>query len=279
MSPSALSHAVAATEARLGVRLFHRTTRSVALTAAGEDLVARVKPAVKAIADAFEAVNAFRETPRGSLRISVAESAARLVYLPYIRPFLAQHPDVHVDLVIDNKLVDIVRDGYDAGVRTGDMVPRDMSAVSLGNDIRYVVAAAPTYFAKHGRPHNPEELSRHVGIRGRLASGGTYPWEFEKRGKPMRFEPHGPLTTGSHDVMLQAALAGDGLLWTADATLTEHLESGALETVLDDWSVGVPSLRLYYPGGKHVPATLRALVASIRATNGANATARSARRR
>lgn len=264
MSTSALSQAVAALEARIGTRLFHRTTRSVRLTAAGERFVGEVAPAVADIQGALERASEEAGTPSGALRINASAGAAHLAMWPYLVPFLRKYPEVHLDLVTDDRLIDIVREGFDAGIRTADTVPGDMVAVPFGPPIRFAVVGTPDYFARHGRPRTPADLVHHVCIRARMSAGHIYRWEFERRGETLAVETGGTLTLDEPRLMLEAALAGLGLAYVAEFQATEALAAGRLERVLEDWTPPFDRLCLYYPGRRHVPAPLRALVELIR---------------
>lgn len=266
MSTSAVSQAVAALESRLGARLFHRTTRSVRLTEAGERFVAEVTPAVAGIHGAMARVGDDGEAPRGTLRINLSLGAARRLMRPLLIPYMQRYPAVHVDLVTEERLIDIVREGFDAGFRTLDMVPGDMVAVPLGEPIRYAVVGSPGYFARHGRPRHPGDLARHACIRARMASGHIYHWEFEKHGEAVAVETAGPVTLDEPNLMLDAALAGIGLTYLSEYNVEEALADGRLERVLEDWTPPFDRLCLYYPGRRHVPAALRALVDLIRET-------------
>lgn len=265
MSTSALSQAVASLEARIGTRLFHRTTRSVRLTAAGERFVGEIGPAVADIHGALErASEEGGGTPSGSLRINTSAGAAQLAMAPYLIPFLRAYPAVHLDLVTDDRLIDIVRDGFDAGIRTAGTVPGDMVAVPFGPPIRFAVVGSPGYFAEHGRPLTPADLMRHTCIRARMSAGHIYRWEFERHGETLSVETGGTLTLGEPRLMLEAAVAGLGLSYLAEFHVAEGLAAGRLERVLEDWTPSFDRLCLYYPGRRHVPAPLRALVELIR---------------
>jgi DNA-binding transcriptional LysR family regulator len=264
MSPSALSHAIAALEQRIGVRLFHRTTRSVSLSQAGEQFLARVAPALREIGAAMEAVNDYRDKPTGSLRINTSEGAARMVLAPMVFEFMRRYPDMKVDIVTEGKLVDIVADGFDAGIRVHEDVPQDMIAVPCTPPLRFAVAGSPAYFAKHKKPRVPADLLAHNCVRSRYPSGAIYKWEFEKHGEQQEIDAKGSLTLDNHHLMIDTALEGVGLIWTSEWAIAEHLASGRLIRVLSDWSPAYPGLCLYYPGHRHVPAGLRAFIAVIR---------------
>jgi DNA-binding transcriptional LysR family regulator len=264
MSSTAVSHAVAGLEARLGVRLFNRTTRSVSLTAAGEQFLAQVAPALADIRAAVEGVNAHRETPTGTLRLNTSVGAARQILGPLILEYMARYPDMRVDIVTEGALVDIVKGGFDAGFRLAEFVPQDMIAVPLGPEQRSVVVGSPDYFARHPAPQTPEDLRRHRCIRARMASGKIYRWEFEQRGEVMEIDVDGPLTLDESTVMRQAALAGVGLSYLSIWDVADDIAQGRLVAALEDWSPPYPGLCLYYPGRRHAPAGLRAFIDLIR---------------
>jgi DNA-binding transcriptional LysR family regulator len=264
MSTSALSHTVAALETRLGVRLFNRTTRSVSLSEAGEQFVASVAPALSAIRDAVEQASSRRLTPAGTLRINTSPGAARQVMAPLILEYLRRYPEMMVDIVTEGRLVDIVVDGFDAGIRLAESVPQDMIAVPFGLAQRLVVVGAPAYFARHAPPRSPGELLAHRCIRYRLASGAIWRWEFERHGESLDVDVQGPLTLDDSTLMLEAARAGVALAYLSDWNVAEDLAQGRLQCVLEDWTPPFDGLCLYYPGRRHVPAGLRALIELIR---------------
>jgi DNA-binding transcriptional LysR family regulator len=266
MSTSALSQAVAALEARIGTRLFHRTTRSVRLTQAGERFVADVGPALADIRGAIERASDEAGAPSGTLRLNTSLGAAQRVVRPYLIPYMRRYPDVHVDLVTEGRLIDIVREGFDAGFRTEDTVPGDMVAVPFGQPIRFAVVGTPEYFARHGRPRTPADLARHACIRARMPAGHIYRWEFARHGETVAVEVAGALTLDEPRLMLQAAEAGLGLAYLTEFDVEEALAAGRLERVLDAWTPPFDRLCLYYPGRRHVPAPLRALIDLIRET-------------
>lgn len=263
-SPSALSHAIASLEQRLGVRLFHRTTRSVSLSEAGARFVERVRPALRELADAIETANDFRATPRGTLRINAATPAAAHLLDPVILPFLARYPDMRLDLVAENRLVDIVAGGFDAGIRLAETVPRDMVAVPCSPPLRFCVVGSPAYFAAHPPPRSPADLHAHRCIRRRMPSGALLGWELERAGRAITVDVDGPLTLDNTELMVAAALRGAGLAWVNDWNVAELVADGRLARVLDDWSPPFPGLCLYYPMQRHPSAGLRAFVELIR---------------
>lgn len=264
MSTSALSQSVASLESRLRTRLFHRTTRSVRLTEAGERFVAEVGPALADIHGAIERISDHGEAPKGSLRINTSVGAARRVMGPYLIPYLLRYPEVRLDLVTEDRLIDIVREGFDAGFRTMDMVPGDMIAVPLGPPVRFAVVGSLDYFARHGRPVTPADLARHACIRARMPAGHIYHWEFERHGEASTVDVGGTLTLDEPQLMLEAARAGLGLSYLTEFNVEDDLAAGRLERVLEDWTPPFDRLCLYYPGRRHVPAALRALVDLIR---------------
>lgn len=264
MSPSALSHAIAALERRMGVRLFNRTTRSVALSEAGRHFLARLEPALREIGAAMESVNDFRDTPTGTLRLNTSEGAARMVLTPIVFEFMRRHPDMKVDLVTEGRLVDIVAEGFDAGIRIAEAVPQDMVAVPCSPPVRFAVVGSPAYFAKHRKPRVPADLLAHDCVRSRYPSGALYKWEFRKRGEEQAIDVDGSLTLDNHNLMIEAALQGVGLVWTNAWSVAPHLAAGRLVSVLDDWCPAVPGLCLYYPRQRYVAAGLRAFVEVVR---------------
>jgi DNA-binding transcriptional LysR family regulator len=264
MSTSALSHTVAALEARIGVRLFNRTTRSVALSEAGEQFVSGVAPALSAIRGALEQASSHGGTPRGTLRINTSAGAARQLMTPVVLEYLRRYPEMQVDLVTEGRLVDIVLEGFDAGIRLAEIVPQDMIAVPFGPRQCFAVVGSPAYFRKREKPRVPADLLKHRCIRSRLASGGLYHWEFERRGEAVTIDVKGPLTLDEPTLMLEAALAGMGLTYLSEWQVAPHLAAGRLLRVLEDWTPPFDGLCLYYPGRRHVPAGLRAMIELIR---------------
>jgi DNA-binding transcriptional LysR family regulator len=260
MTSSALSHAVGALETRLGVRLFNRTTRSVALSAAGEQFVAEVAPALAAIQAAMGRVDEHRAEPSGVLRLNMAPGAARIVLEPLILEYRRRYPGVGVEIVTDNALVDVIGQGFDAGVRLSEVVPPDMIAVPLRRLMRSLVVGAPSYFESRARPRTPADLANHRCIRARMAKGTLYRWEFEKRGQALEVDAPGLLTLDDSDLMLTAALAGEGLAYLSEHLVEPAVREGRLIAVLEDWTPPYPGISLYYPGRRNLPAKLRAFV-------------------
>jgi DNA-binding transcriptional LysR family regulator len=264
LSASGLSEAVRRLEARLGVRLLNRTTRSVAPTEAGRRLLERLKPALGEVEAAVDVVNGFRDRPTGTLRLNVPVSAARLVLPALVPGFLAAYPEIRLDVIADDGFVDVLAAGCDAGIRYEERLEQDMIAVPIGpREQRFATVAAPAYLARHGRPAHPRELLSHACIGGRFASGATLAWEFERDGEVVRIDPVGPLTVrvgAATDLAVDAAVAGVGLLTLFEDWLRPHLDSGALEPVLEPWWPRFSGPFLYYPGRRYLPAPLRAFI-------------------
>ena len=268
-SASTLSEAVRRLEERLGVRLLHRTTRSVTPTEAGQRLIERLAPALGEVEAALDVVNLFRDRPAGTLRLTVPVSAARLV-LPAILPgFLAAYPDIQVEIVAEDGFVDMVASGCDAGIRYDERLEQDMIAVPIGPRVqRFATAAAPAYLDAHGRPGHPRDLLNHACLRGRFTSGAlTSPWEFERDGEIVRIEPQGPLiasVAGAADLLVDMAVAGSGIVSLFEDWLRPSIERGALQPVLPDWWQSFSGPLLYYSGRRLVPPPLRAFLDFIR---------------
>lgn len=260
VTASALSHALRGLEENLGVRLFNRTTRSVAPTEAGERLLARIAPAFRDIDDALEDLNTFRDTPTGTLRINAARSSTEIILLPTVTRFLAAYPGVNVDIVVNNAMVDMVSEGFDAGVRFGEVIAQDMIAIPLGPPQRSAYVASPDFFRRHPKPERPEDLKNLPCIRFRFESGRYYAWEFERDGVELSVEVDGQLTLGEQDLAVQAALDGAGIAFAFDAQVKGLVERGLLVRVLEDWCPHYPGFYLYYPSRRQLPATLRAFV-------------------
>lgn len=265
VSASAISHAVRAVEAKVGVRLFSRTTRSVALTPAGRQLLERIAPALQDIAQALDGINEFRDSPQGLIRINAPRPAGELVLAPLVSKFLKQYPRAQIELVLDDAFVDIVREGYDAGVRYGESLHQDMVAVALGPPQRFVVVAAPALVEQYGRPLSPRDLLDRPCVGLRFPSGARYQWEFEKNGERMEVDITGRLTVGEMPLVRQAAMDGLGYAYMYAQYAHSGLTSGQLVSVLDDWCPAVPGFFLYYPSRRLAPATLRAFVDTVKA--------------
>ena len=267
MSPSALSHAVAELETRLGVRLFNWTTRSVALSEAGEAFLARIHPAMHEIAAAMESVNEFRDTPTGTLRINTSEGAALRIFPSIVVEFLRRYPDMKLDLVTEGRFSDIVADGFDAGIRLQESVPQDMIAVRCSPPLRFAVVGSPGYFEGRSKPLAPSDLAVHRCIRSRMPGGAFMRWEFEKDGEALNVDVEGNLTLDNPTLRAEAARNGCGLAWVNEWSIASDIAAGRLVRVLDDWSPVYPGLCLYYPGHRNIPAGLRAFIALVREIN------------
>ncbi|MGI3776957.1 MAG: LysR family transcriptional regulator [Janthinobacterium lividum] len=267
-SASGLSEAVRRVEAGLGVRLLNRTTRSVAPTEAGRRLLERLGPALGEVEGALGVLDGFRGRPAGTLRLNVPVSAARLVLPGIVPAFLLAYPDIRVEVVADESFVDVLAAGCDAGIRYDERLEQDMVAVPIGPRVqRFATAASPGYLARRGRPGHPRDLLGHACLRGRFASGAMPAWEFERDGEVVRVDPGGPLLVsvgGAVDLAVDAAVAGVGIVHLFEGWLRPHLDSGALEPVLEGWWQAFPGPFLYYPGRRLLPAPLRAFVDFVR---------------
>lgn len=267
VSRSALSHSMLRLERTLDVRLLNRTTRSVSLTEAGSRLLARLGPAIRSLDAALDVLAETRGAPAGKLRINANKGAAALLLREVVPQFLESYPDVELDFVCDGRLVDIVEAGFDAGVRLAESVPQDMVAVKVGGDVRFLAVASPAYLNACNPPVTPQNLYQHRCIRQRLPSGKRYRWEFARHGEEMTIDVPGALTLDDSELMAEAAAGGLGIAYIAEIFVQPLLESGRLVTVLEDWCPPIPGLRLYYPGNRHVPATLKAFIDVIRKAN------------
>jgi DNA-binding transcriptional LysR family regulator len=263
-SASALSGAVRRLEQRMGVRLLNRTTRSVAPTEAGARLYERLAPALGELEAATDAVNAFRDRPAGTLRLNVPANVARTVLPRIIVPFLEAYPDIRMEITAEDSFVDLLAAGADAGIRYDERLEQDMIAVPIGPRAqRFVTAAAPSYLAARGRPEHPRDLLNHNCLRGRFASGFAPLWEFERASETIRVDPPAKLITrpgSSADLLIDCALGGLGIITLFEDWIAPHLESGALEPLLQPWWQSVSGPFLYYPGRRHLPMPLRAFV-------------------
>lgn len=264
MSTTALSNAVGKLETNLGVRLFNRTTRSVSLTDAGRLFIEQVGPALQDIHGAMEGARSQQVTPSGTLRINAFATAAREILSPLVLEFLRRHPQVQVDLVTEGRLVDIVDEGFDLGVRAADLVPSDMIAVSLGRPQRYAVVGSPAYFEKHSRPRVPPDLFDHECIRVRLPNGSLYRWQFENRGQAVQIDVSGRISLDEASLARIAVLDGVGLGLFMEPDVRDDIEAGRLVRVLEDWTPPRAGLCLYYPGRRNPSAALKAFVGLAR---------------
>lgn len=265
VSASTLSEAVRRLEARLGVRLLNRTTRSVTPTEAGARLLERLVPALGEVSAALDAVNGFRDSPSGTLRLNVPTIVARLILPPIVEGFLKAHPGVTLEITAEDSFIDVLAAGFDAGIRYDERLEQDMIAVPIGPRVqRFVAAASPAYLAMRGRPTHPQELLGHACIRHRFASGVSPPWEFERDGEVVRISPTGPLIATTMELEVSAAIAGIGVICSFAEYLAPALASGALEPVLEEWWQSFSGPFLYYASRRHMPAPLRAFIDFIR---------------
>lgn len=268
-SASRLSEAVRRLEASLGVRLLNRTTRSVAPTEAGRDLLTRLDPLLRELDAALDAVNTYRDRPAGTLKLNVPVSAVRLVLPGIIPDFLKAYPEITVEIVAEESFVDILASGCDAGIRYEERLDQDMIAVPIGPRVqRFGLGASPAYLDRQGRPQHPRELLQHTCLTGRFPSGVVFTWEFERDGEVVRIEPSGPLIVqagAATDLAVETAVAGVGIVGIFEDWLKPYFVRGELEPVLQDWWLQFSGPFLYYPGRRLVPAPLRAFVDFVRA--------------
>jgi DNA-binding transcriptional LysR family regulator len=263
ISRSRLSETIRELEGRLGVRLLNRTTRSVAPTAAGERLLAQIRPLLNDFNVAFESINAFRDKPAGLLRLTVLPPAASFMLAPLLSRFLAHYPAIDLEISVDAALTDIVVGRFDAGMRVGDRIERDMIAVHIGEEVRGVVAA-PDYLARHPRPTTPRDLAAHNCIRFRFPSGVIAPWQFEKRGRQVEVAVEGRLTVNNPELAIRAALDGVGVFYTALAYAAPEIKAGRLVPLLEDWRMRSAAIFLYYPSRRQVPVLLWTFIEFLR---------------
>jgi DNA-binding transcriptional LysR family regulator len=269
-SASTLSEAVRRLEAQVGVRLLNRTTRSVTLTEAGAQMLERLLPALGEVEAALDIANGFRDTPRGTLRLNVPSVAARVFLPTIIEAFMHAHPDVRVEITVEDSFVDVLAAGCDAGIRYDERLEQDMISVPIGPQTqRFALGASPAYLASRGRPKHPHDLLNHACIRQRFASGAMPAWPFERDGEALEIDPGGRLivTAAAADFSISAATAGLGIVFIFEDWLKPHLASGALDPVLKPWWLRFPGPRLYYPSRRFMPAPLRAFVDFIRAAD------------
>ena len=265
VSQSALSHTIRELEARLGVRLLTRTTRSVSPTEAGERLLHSVGPRLEEVEAELAALSELREKPTGTIRVTATDYAADTILWPKLTKFLRQYPDIKVEIIIDYGLTDIVAQRFDAGVREGEHVAKDMIAVRIGPDMRMAVVAAPSYFRNRPEPEKPQDLVGHNCINLRLQThGGLYAWEFEKGGRKLKVRVEGQLTFNGPFQMLNAALAGCGLAYVPEDLAQPHLAKGRLKRVLEDWCAPYSGYHLYYPSRRQSSAAFTLLVDALR---------------
>ena len=263
MSRSRVSETISALEARLGVRLLSRTTRSVAPTAAGERLLTRLRPLLDDLASALDSINTFRDKPAGLLRLTVPPPVASFMLAPLLSRFLAEYPEIELEVSVDAALTDIVAGRFDAGMRMGERLERDMIAVRVG-EMRAVVVAAPSYLERNPRPATPADLETHDCIRIRFPSGAILPWHFEKRGRQMEVAVNGSLIVNYEELAIRAAVDGVGVLYTARGYTEPAITARRLVPLLEDWHGASAKIFLYYPSRRQVPAPLQAFVEFMR---------------
>lgn len=264
MSTSSLSTAVGKLEKHLGVRLFNRTTRSVSLTDAGRIFMELAGPALGDLQSAMDAVRSQQATPSGVLRINTFVAGARAIISPLLLEFVRLYPEVHVDLVTEGRLVDIIADGFDLGIRRADLVPADMIALSLGRPQRHAVVASPDYLKAHGTPKTPSDLYAHQCLRVRLPNGALFRWHFEKRGEEMQIDVKGPLTLDEANLSRTAVLAGLGIGFFLEQDVYPDIEAKRLTRLLEDWTPPLGELCLYYPSRRNPSAALKAFISLAR---------------
>jgi DNA-binding transcriptional LysR family regulator len=269
VSASGLSEAVRRLEAQLGVRLLNRTTRSVVPTEAGERLLAQLTPALSEVEAALDMAHALRGKPAGTLKLNVPVAAVRSVLPAIVPAFLAAYPDIRLEVIAEERFVDVLAAGCDAGIRYGERLEQDMIAVPIGpRQQRFAVGAAPAYLKRRGKPQHPRDLLEHTCLQGRFPSGAMMAWEFERNGETIQVDVTGPLTAtlgGATDLLVEAAIAGSGIVASFEDWLRPHFKSGALRPVLEPWWPSFEGPFLYYPGRRLVPAPLRAFVDFIKA--------------
>ncbi len=266
VAQSTLSHAIGQLEARMGLRLLTRTTRNVAMTAAGERLLRTLAPRMAEIEDEIAALTALREKPSGSVRLTLSDHALESVVWPKLKPVLGAYPDISVEFSLDSSFRNIVEEGFDAGVRLGESVEKDMIAVRIGPDWRLVAVASPAYFAANGVPRHPQDLVRHVCINMRHeTAGGLYAWEFEKDGQELRVRVNGQLTFNNSYAQIDAALQGYGIAYVPEDIVERHVAAGSLVQALDDWSPFFDGYFLYYPSRRQNLPAFKIIVDALRA--------------
>ncbi|KFC62015.1 putative transcriptional regulator [Devosia sp. LC5] len=264
VSSSAISQSISVLEEALGIRLLNRTTRSVAPTEAGEQLLERLRPALHDIRTAIDDLNQHRESPSGTVRINAPGPAADHILCPLTFEFMKLYPDVKVEIVSDAAIIDIVEQGFDAGVRFGNQLAQDMIAMPIGPPLRYAIVASPDYLRERGRPVSPRDLLQHDCIRRRFPGGTMVTWKFEKDGEQLEIAPQGRLTLSSAHQELQAALAGSGIAHLLEDYVGDDVEHGRVIELLCEWKQTLPSWYLYYPNRRHMSAAMRAFLDYIR---------------
>jgi len=264
LSATALSNLIAKLERRIGVRLFNRTTRSVSLTDAGQTFVEQIRPAVRTLHDAMSVARSHLETPSGTLRINAFAAGAREVLRPLLLKFIRRYPQVHIDLVTEGRIVDIVEAGFDLGLRSADLVPSDMIAIPVGPPRSFAVVGSPTYFEFNGEPRIPPDLMRHACLRTRLPNGSLHRWQFQKDGEPLQLDVNGPITLDEASLARMAVLDHVGIGYFMASDVREDIDAGRLVRVLQDWTPPLARLSLYYPSRRNPSAAFKALIEMAR---------------
>ena len=264
VTPSAMSHAIRELEEGIGVRLLSRTTRSVAPTEAGEQLLARLRPALADIQEAVDQISGQRDTPAGRVRLLIPRFAAMTVLAPKLGEFARDYPDIVLDVTADDSRMDIVAGGFDAGIHYGEFIQKDMIAVRVSKDHRAAIVGVPSYFKANPKPEDPHDLLSHRCISFRHGTAGLYKWEFEKGRKSLSVAVNGPLIVDDVEILVRAAIDGVGLAFVSEETAAPHIASGALVRVLEDWCQPFPGFFLYYPSRRQQPAALSALIKALR---------------
>lgn len=264
ITTSALSHAVRNLETRLGVRLLNRTSRTVAPTEAGASLALRLEAGFREIGDALDEINRMRDRPVGRLRLNVLSDGARLIMARHLPKFLSQYPEVEVEISVDDRMVDIVSEGFDAGIRFGGTVPEDLVAVKLGPELRWVAVASPRYLYHRPVPVTPDDLRTHSCIRMRTGQGVIYKWEFTRDEDYIAIDVPGQICVSETTLAIELALAGTGIAYCLENRVSQHIREGNLRVILPDWSPVEPAMYLYYPGHRRIPQGLRELIDVLR---------------
>ncbi|MGS1097385.1 LysR family transcriptional regulator (plasmid) [Aquamicrobium terrae] len=265
VAQSTLSYAIKQLEARMGIRLLTRTTRNVATTPAGERLLQTITPRMAEIEEEIAALTALRDKPSGSIRLTLSDHALESVVWPKLKPVLREYPDINVELILDSTFRNIVDEGFDAGVRLGESVEKDMIAVRIGPDWRLVAVASPDYLARHGMPEHPQDLVKHVCINMRHeTAGGLYAWEFEKGGQELRVRVNGQLTFNNSYAMIDAAVNGYGIAYVPENIVERHIALGELVQVLGDWSPFFDGYFLYYPSRRQNLPAFKVIIGALR---------------
>jgi len=266
VTASAISHAVSNLEARVGIRLLNRTTRSVSLTDAGAMLLSQLSPAFGDIGTALDALNQFRDTPFGKVRINAPNSIAPFVLGPVIGPLITANPNLELEIVATDRLVDIVEEGFDAGIRLGESLRDGMTAVKINPRLKFSVVGSPRYFDGRSAPKTPADLSQHICIRNMYPSGVGYPWTFSRNSEKIDVDVKGPVALHDHELMIETALAGVALAYVWEDRAKPHIENGRLVSCLADWIQPEDWLYLYYPTRRYISAGLRAVIHALRTT-------------